>query len=107
MGGWTGTWRAFSSAPRGESDDTITCIHLFDPAVDRSYRAPFTELMKTPSRTQTVKKTRAITTAMKERTDKVNRINSHLDSPLSKASPSVRFRSLACSSNCAQTQALR
>jgi hypothetical protein len=47
--------------------------------------------MKTPSRTQTVKKTRAFTTAMKDRTDKLQAINLHLGSPLSKAkaSPSV------------------
>lgn len=52
--------------------------------------APMAELMKTPSRTQTVKKTRAMTTAMKDRTDKINRINSNLGSPVGKGSPHVR-----------------
>lgn len=53
-------------------------------------RAPITELMKTPSRTQTVKKTRAMTTALKERTEKVTVLNARLHgSPMSKASPSV------------------
>ncbi|WVQ65352.1 uncharacterized protein L199_003528 [Kwoniella botswanensis] len=46
--------------------------------MDRQNRAPITELMKTPSRTQTVKKTRATTAAAKERTDKVKDLNAHL-----------------------------
>ncbi|WWD05297.1 hypothetical protein V865_003370 [Kwoniella europaea PYCC6329] len=46
--------------------------------MDRQNRASITELMKTPSRTQTVKKTRATTAAAKERTDKVKGLNAHL-----------------------------
>ncbi|OCF56830.1 hypothetical protein L486_05685 [Kwoniella mangroviensis CBS 10435] len=46
--------------------------------MDRQNRAPITELMKTPSRTQTVKKTRATTAAAKERTDRVKGLNAYL-----------------------------
>jgi len=54
-------------------------------------RAPIMELMKTPSRTQTVKRTRAATTAMKERGEKLKALNLHVGSPVSKTStPSVR-----------------
>lgn len=53
-------------------------------------RAPIMELMKTPSRTQTVKKTRAATTAMKEKGEKIRALNLQVGSPVSKAStPSV------------------
>ncbi|WVR06591.1 hypothetical protein IAU60_003623 [Kwoniella sp. DSM 27419] len=54
-------------------------------------RAPITELMKTPSRTQTVKKTRATAAAAKDRTDKVKGFNARLAlSPVSKQSSSTR-----------------
>nr|XP_018262064.1 uncharacterized protein I303_05079 [Kwoniella dejecticola CBS 10117]OBR84222.1 hypothetical protein I303_05079 [Kwoniella dejecticola CBS 10117] len=46
--------------------------------MDRQNRAPITELMKTPSRTQTVKKTRATTAAAKDRADKVVGLNARL-----------------------------
>ncbi|WWC88403.1 uncharacterized protein L201_003314 [Kwoniella dendrophila CBS 6074] len=46
--------------------------------MDRQNRAPITELMKTPSRTQTVKKTRAHTAADQQRTDKVKGLNARL-----------------------------
>nr|XP_019013019.1 uncharacterized protein I206_02516 [Kwoniella pini CBS 10737]OCF51800.1 hypothetical protein I206_02516 [Kwoniella pini CBS 10737] len=56
-----------------------------DKIMDKQNRAPITEIMKTPSRTQTVKKTRAATTAAKERTDKVKGLNARLAlSPSSK-----------------------
>ncbi|OCF37313.1 hypothetical protein I316_01222 [Kwoniella heveanensis BCC8398] len=48
---------------------------------------PIAEYMKTPSRTQTVKKTRATTAAAKDRTDKVKGLNARLAlSPASKQS---------------------
>ena len=43
-----------------------------------SLRAPITELMKTPSRTQTAKKTRVATTAARDRTEKVKGLNARL-----------------------------
>ncbi|KAK8858852.1 hypothetical protein IAR55_003082 [Kwoniella newhampshirensis] len=46
--------------------------------LNRESRAPITELMKTPSRTQTVKKTRATTAAAKDRTDKVKGLNARM-----------------------------
>ena len=84
MVGWILIWRVSWSVLPGEFITSDTIWRCADPP-----RGPITELMKTPSRTQTVKKTRAMTTAMKERTDKINKINLHLGSPLSKASPSV------------------
>ncbi|ORY31861.1 hypothetical protein BCR39DRAFT_525761 [Naematelia encephala] len=63
--------------------------------VGSSSRAPITELMKTPSRTATTKKTRATTAAAKDRTEKVKGLNTRLallsPSP-SKGSPAVRAR---------------
>jgi len=53
------------------------------------HRAPITELMKTPSRTRTTKKTRATTAIAKDRTDKVKGLNARLGlSPASNKSNS-------------------
>jgi len=60
-------------------------LYIWVRNADVECRNSIHELMKTPSRTQTVKKTRAITTAAKDRTEKVKRMNAL--SPLSKASP--------------------
>jgi hypothetical protein len=49
------------------------------------FRTSIHELMKTPSKTQTVRNTRALTTAAKDRTEKVKRLNAV--SPSHKASP--------------------
>ncbi|WRT68045.1 uncharacterized protein IL334_005020 [Kwoniella shivajii] len=67
-----------------ELEESISAIgygwldSYMDQILDRQNRAPITELMKTPSRTQTVKKTRATTAAAKDRNDKVKGLNVHL-----------------------------
>ncbi|WVQ84371.1 hypothetical protein IAT38_006523 [Cryptococcus sp. DSM 104549] len=49
--------------------------------LNRVPQAPIADLLKTPSKTQTVKKTRAATAAAKERTEKVKGLNARLFSP--------------------------
>ncbi|WWD18744.1 hypothetical protein CI109_103198 [Kwoniella shandongensis] len=72
--------------------------------LNRESRAPITELMKTPSRTQTVKKTRATTAAAKDRTDKVKGLNARMAlSPVNKQSSRAPLSPLGPRSLNAQT----
>ncbi len=93
MGIWMVSW-----IPRlGMLLPVIFCYHLLPSSVPGSRRAsiesspikktdinkhtnraPFAELIKTPSRTQTSKKTRATTQAVKDRSQKIKGVNAKL-----------------------------
>lgn len=53
-----------------------------------TFRAPIADLIKTPSRTATAKKTRGATTAQKTRQEQIRLFNAQL-SPLAAKSPDV------------------
>ena len=84
MIGWMATWMESRRAPQSESTPISPCV--VERAGDKpsglelmlGHRAPIAELMKTPSRTQTIKKTRATTVAGKDRTEKIKGLNARL-----------------------------
>jgi hypothetical protein len=73
MGGWMLILNLYSAPHRGESALLSAKSHEAD-----QYSAPIVQHLKTPSKTATMKKTRAKLELEKQRTDKIKNINAKL-----------------------------